>query len=701
MSDIRLQNLLQYMKQTATDKNGGLVLSPINFSQNLSDLPEGLQNYITTHPTANQAALQVAFEGRVVEFPTSNQVSIAFGGEIFTVPIPNDAQNFVANASAGDKVVLVLDQKGGENVVIAKTANSSAETRQAPAVNEGQAVATADVPKAITPVEQKHYERVAKLEAIEQKIDALLKVIPGNREPLVSVLRSHVVQLDSSALKVHVPQEAVPTEIKPQLFVPNATLPNNAQASPDRPVAAPVTGEVEVPEHIVPAVKYSGEKQSVTIIQSAANIPQSVNVQEVNRVADILPQENKIQIDATLGQASVVRSEGKQASTSVSYNTQSNIVIQDVLAKPQAAPAVVIVEKPHVEHSTAYKGDNPFTSAIVDVDGQVQDADVLINRYASRLTVKVIGEMPDGARVVQPELKNWPADKALIFGQTPDSEANFLKALSHGDVLSISFPMIDVDGVAEGAVSSSGATSSSSESTLTQVRFPSQIPLAMQVLPFVSSVADIFDGLADQMLGAVPLPQSGQAMIPSLAKPAEITASMLFLVAALRSGDVGQVFNEKMTESLQRLGKTEALEKLGQLASGKQALMSSKTEQGSSAGAEWKSIMLPMHADAQVSAIALHWQDHSANQEDGGDAKDDTARFILDFTLSSMGDVQLDGFYKNNQLDVALRLDKLPSEAMQGRISQFYMDALDKVNLAGNMRFQLVQENAVRFQLAE
>ena len=106
---------------------------------------------------------------------------------------------------------------------------------------------------------------------------------------------------------------------------------------------------------------------------------------------------------------------------------------------------------------------------------------------------------------------------------------------------------------------------------------------------------------------------------------------------------------------------------------------------------------MPMLNDGQISAIALHWSQHGGGQGQGEEDGDAPKRFVLDFSLNAMGDVQLDGLYQDKRLNIALRLEKLPSDAMAARIREFYYDALDQVGLSGDLRFQTVRSHAVSF----
>jgi hypothetical protein len=722
MSDMRIQNLLQSMRQGHAAHKGGYTLSDVRFDLGGDALSSSLKNLLgSITGKMNVIAQSSMLEMRVVEKDENGKITLAHKNEFYDVTIPKDQREDAKDFKAGDKLVLISGAQDGAADDLYLFAKIDGGKFNPAGLNVTQpaplAVAVDDVnaPLPIT-AEQRFVERMASLVDLEAKIDALRALIPRADLPATSVLRSFTVDLDHPATQLVVPKVAA-VSVLPLPLLERDNIVADIGLSAPKAQQAPLTvtqGAVQAAAALqsTPANSFGADgridtagsmpllngaysranpeqPQAVIPVEKAVGATQSANVTSLPlaaRFIDVLPR-----IDALVS-----------APVQVSKGTDVRI---DISARNNVTfPDIIIVEKPHKDHSAAFQAENLFMSRLHVIEGALVDDGGVLSGAASTLSVKVIGETPRGEKIVQPEWANWPARSAMGFGLKQNDDVQAFNAIKYGDVLSVSFPVAaSMDG--QGVADAQGADMVLPRTEMAGAVGAENMAMAKQISPFLvqsafyADFAKLFDGIAAQSLilpmqmGAV---QSG-IMIPSLAKPDAMPAALLFLVAAMRSGDLGAMLSDKISDNLGKMGKAEALSKFLKSAAGKGAeIFSSKPEQGSTA--EWKSVMLPMHAEGQVSAVALHWRDYPSgeNSEDGG-SEDDIARFVLDFTLSAMGDVQLDGFFKSSTLNVALRLSELPSTAMCSRISSFYNDALDQMGLGGDIRFQLVADKAMRF----
>lgn len=186
-------------------------------------------------------------------------------------------------------------------------------------------------------------------------------------------------------------------------------------------------------------------------------------------------------------------------------------------------------------------------------------------------------------------------------------------------------------------------------------------------------------------------PQVAQAftnIIPNAGAPAQLNATALFFIAALRSGDLQSWLGEKTVETLKRAGKGDLLSRLGREMSSLSRLSSEPAPQ------EWRTLSLPMAWQNDIHKLVLHYRrenkDGSDNEQNGTGTK---TRFIMDVNLSQMGKVQLDGLFIGNpegvgRLDLILRTEQGFSQAMKQDMRIAYKNALDDTNFTGELSFQ-------------
>jgi hypothetical protein len=89
----------------------------------------------------------------------------------------------------------------------------------------------------------------------------------------------------------------------------------------------------------------------------------------------------------------------------------------------------------------------------------------------------------------------------------------------------------------------------------------------------------------------------------------------------------------------------------------------------------------------EISKTLLHIRRETP--EDSKDSPDKFGtRFVMDLSLSRMGDVQIDGMLNGKRLDVILRTQMPISLSMQDAMKRAYADALDGTDIYGELGFQ-------------
>ncbi|NNG04743.1 MAG: hypothetical protein HKM95_11670, partial [Inquilinus sp.] len=182
----------------------------------------------------------------------------------------------------------------------------------------------------------------------------------------------------------------------------------------------------------------------------------------------------------------------------------------------------------------------------------------------------------------------------------------------------------------------------------------------------LAAVGAVDPGLARHFVRAV-LPQANGQM----------TATLLFFLAAARGGDVSGWLGGRMTQALEDADSAELLPRLaGELAGRGRA---AETADG------WRPVTLPFYQEGQLSTLTVH-----LHQQGGGTAgeADSGRRFLIDVELSRLGPLQFDGLVKSRRLDLVLRSHTAFPAPMRDEMRALFRDAVDSVGLAGGLAFR-------------
>lgn len=745
MSDIRLQNLLQSVKQIHLDHKDGHEVRAAAFDMKTGALPSALADYLANYQSQHAAQAEIIIEAKVVDVkrqeplrndaPDQNskphhQALIKIDGQSFTLPLPASTSapskgQLAGHSSiaAGDVFLIQPNPTKADSYLVFHL--SAAEQEQRAALLRAEAAQGTTFNSDDVAATRKYAERIEQLRRLEVQIDALQKIIPQSNEYKTALLRSFPIDLEGGAANIKLP--VISTQLSLAPIISGATHLPVAFITEDG-AGSVIIGHNQINQAPLPTQMLAHSANQPQILQKGTASDQHEPVQI--KFMHSRPEAPVLALGASMDTAStqaslrppqpsaVIGVELSAAKAGAITNSTSAVIFDPKLQ--QSLPAThhdsllhaidaLVVEKPPIGSSAAYRSDDLFMSRITTIEDAPVNAQPLINTGAGRLSAKIIGETAEGFKVAQPEWAGWPARSALILGQVGAADTDFIQGLSAGDVLNIALP-VTLNGVIDGEIAALSSSLLSPEvpqsSSHTSSQISSQISMPGHLTSFIQSSQAIsgFIQALDPLMEALMLPPSQlnlspmQAVMPNMAKPAQLLPAMLFLMAAFRSGDVGQLVGDKGQEGLARLGKAGLLNDLLKAAQNGSAVQRSQPEKGS-VGSEWRSSLLPMQVEGQTQIIAMHWVDHHGNQnneEDEGEQK--LSRFILDFSLSSMGAAQIDGFYKDKRLDVALRLEAMPSEAMCSRVQNFYLAALDQAGLTGDLRFQLVAEKVVTFK---
>lgn len=195
----------------------------------------------------------------------------------------------------------------------------------------------------------------------------------------------------------------------------------------------------------------------------------------------------------------------------------------------------------------------------------------------------------------------------------------------------------------------------------------------------------VFDDAIQVLAPQMPVAQAMGNMIPNAATPAQIPPAMLFFMAAVGAGDLSGWMGEKAVNALRREGikGADILNRMTRDFAGLSRMSDEPVSQ------EWKGVAIPMMWQNDISKIHVFYRHQDAEKDEEHESSGDrSTRFLFDFNLTKIGDVQLDGFMKAKRLDLIVRTKILFSPAMQHHMRQLYQGVLDQGGLSGDLGFQ-------------
>lgn len=165
-----------------------------------------------------------------------------------------------------------------------------------------------------------------------------------------------------------------------------------------------------------------------------------------------------------------------------------------------------------------------------------------------------------------------------------------------------------------------------------------------------------------------------------------LAAAMVAFTGAMRTGDSRGIIGDNTTKALDKAGRRDLAERL-------KADLSALSEEAGRpvGGGDWRLHTLPFAHGGQVDPIHLFVRGTSGDdgRNQAGSANGDQ-RFILDFNLTSLGRLQLDGLVRREDklFDLIIRTgDPLPQQ-MRMDIMHIFTQASELVGTKGSVAFQ-------------
>lgn len=166
--------------------------------------------------------------------------------------------------------------------------------------------------------------------------------------------------------------------------------------------------------------------------------------------------------------------------------------------------------------------------------------------------------------------------------------------------------------------------------------------------------------------------------------PAQTGTAALFLLSALKGGGLDTWAGP--TSSIDSKSKLfQILEQT--LKEGATAKLVQNTPSG-----DWRAYSFPMQAQNNVAVpVSLFVQDYyqPPSQDDKEHEREiKMTRFVFEFDLTRMGEVQVDGMMREKNVDIFIRTRRDLTPEMKKAVRGVYLNALERSNLTGDVAFQ-------------
>jgi len=198
----------------------------------------------------------------------------------------------------------------------------------------------------------------------------------------------------------------------------------------------------------------------------------------------------------------------------------------------------------------------------------------------------------------------------------------------------------------------------------------------------LTTVADLIHAVSQVDAGALTgnraptIPQAGQ----------QLTASLLFFVAALRGGSVRSWIGERGMAAADASSSPDLLTRLTSEFTGASRAMAEPL------AGEWRTLSIPFQHGQQLHELLLHYHGNGRSAGKGDDDDDGAKRIMVDFTLSRSGPMRLDGLLGQKRFDLLVRsINSLP-DWMQNDVVRLFASACEASGLVGSVGFRTGRE---------
>ncbi len=162
---------------------------------------------------------------------------------------------------------------------------------------------------------------------------------------------------------------------------------------------------------------------------------------------------------------------------------------------------------------------------------------------------------------------------------------------------------------------------------------------------------------------------------------ARATNNILFFLSALRGGDLRGWLGADMTRAAERAGQRRLIDRLGDDFSQLRALIDADDD------GEWRAAPFPFLDGKEIEPVNMFVRGRRPKKGD----EEENIRFVVQFELSALGAMQLDGLLRQQDFDLIVRSRTGLTEQVRQHISALFDGANEATGLKGNIVFQNVE----------
>lgn len=194
---------------------------------------------------------------------------------------------------------------------------------------------------------------------------------------------------------------------------------------------------------------------------------------------------------------------------------------------------------------------------------------------------------------------------------------------------------------------------------------------------------------ASSLLAATQLPALQLNPNQPIIQPQQLTAGLFLFMAALKGGNFRDWIGEAQARALEASGHGTLLRQ----AEGEFTLMSRLFNDS---GQPWQSLFLPVLVNGEMQMVRFFSKRDRKKDGQGRETRGDNTRFIVEVSLSELGALQFDGFYRKQpearNLDLIIRAETPLETSLQQEVIGIYSTLIEAAGLGGSLTFQWVRQ---------
>lgn len=526
-----------------------------------------------------------------------------------------------------------------------------------------------------------------------------------------------------TALKIEIIKLELPTQIPaPNSPVPNATVPAPVTPAPAQPPlqampstlpATPLTGQIAAANPGTPVQMLMQTIPASIPLPGNAAGPSPLPLTPVPLPASLAPQG---------AAASPVPMQVAPLGVAHILNQQHPVV--DTLIPPPATQ--VVGAKPEA-------AAQPLLNAALTPSAQPAPAGTITSPLATSLLpdAKPISQAPSVQPVPQGSLSPTPTYKPFMPASSQQTNAPYTGAASPPSVLATANPTAAVPSpinspitLSHSPVLTATVIASAPDGQVTlqtpigtlNLFSPTQLPVGTQLSFTIKTIepplegeaisqlsvpasGKTFKGLGDITELPYPIPYAAAGMETPKLMPRPgpaLTSEILFLLSALKGGDMRKWLGEPNAKDLEKSGKGDLLQRISQDFSALRGSFGEARDIGS-----WLQATIPIFHQGLHS---LQWFQKQGGQQDGKEKSKSSfdEHFLVDFHLTQLGHMQLDGMVKRANpgysFDLTVRSEAGLTSAMQRDIQSIYAEAQQIGGFKGMLVFRAGLDACVKLE---